>query len=145
MDECKPLPGAAGYASGPPPRFSNGHTRTTLWRLKLYLKAKLESGSSHLTFRRLVPGRFNLGLRGASCTSVPCVAAVSGNTRRLQGPGRCSSPLHPRYFNPCFLSKVASYVVVVVSNVCKALPLTHGARPPQTPLGRAWRVWRAAS
>ena len=40
------------------------------------MKAKLESGSSHFSFKRLVPGSFNLGLIVSTCTAIPrCVMA----------------------------------------------------------------------
>jgi hypothetical protein len=40
------------------------------WR-KLYLKAKLESTSSYLSFKRVVSGAFKLGLIGSTCTGLP--------------------------------------------------------------------------
>jgi hypothetical protein len=40
------------------------------WR-KLNLKAKLESGSSHVSLKRLAPGGFNLGLIGSTCNTLP--------------------------------------------------------------------------
>ena len=35
------------------------------------LKAKFESGSSHVSLKRLVPGAFNVGLIGSTCTALP--------------------------------------------------------------------------
>jgi len=42
---------------------------TIVWRRKLNLKAKFESGSSHLSLRQLDPGAFNVGLIGSTCTA----------------------------------------------------------------------------
>jgi len=40
------------------------------WR-KLNLTAKVESSMSHFSFKCLVPGAFNLGLIGSTCTALP--------------------------------------------------------------------------
>jgi hypothetical protein len=37
----------------------------------LELKAKLESSSSHFTFKRLAPGPFNMGFIWSTCTGLP--------------------------------------------------------------------------
>ena len=42
-----------------------------VYRRKLILKAKSESGSYYLSFKRLVPGGFNMGLIGSACTALP--------------------------------------------------------------------------
>ena len=42
-----------------------------VYRRKLKLKAKFEGGSSYYSFKRLVPGAFNLGLTGSACTASP--------------------------------------------------------------------------
>ena len=44
---------------------------SSLQRRKLNLKAKLESGSSIVSFRRLIPGAFNTGMTGSTCTASP--------------------------------------------------------------------------
>jgi len=54
--------GAARSAAGAAPRCS---------RHKLYLKGKLQSSSSYCSFKRLVPGAFNMGLIGSTCTALP--------------------------------------------------------------------------
>jgi len=38
---------------------------------KLNLKAKFESSTSHFSFKRLLPGAFNLGFIGSNCTALP--------------------------------------------------------------------------
>jgi hypothetical protein len=42
-----------------------------LYRRKQNLKAEVESIVSHFSFKRLVPGSFNLGLIGSTCTALP--------------------------------------------------------------------------
>jgi hypothetical protein len=37
----------------------------------LNLKAKFESGLSYFSFNRLIPGAFNVGLIGSTCTALP--------------------------------------------------------------------------
>jgi len=44
---------------------------TSVKRRNLNLKAKVESGSSYFSFRCLVPGAFNMGLIGSTCTALP--------------------------------------------------------------------------
>jgi hypothetical protein len=48
-----------------------------LWRRKLNLKAKFESGSSHFSFKRLVPGAFNVRFTWSTCTALPSDSAAS--------------------------------------------------------------------
>jgi len=43
-----------------------------LLRRKLKLKAKSESSLPYFSFKRLVPGAFNLGLIGSTCTALRC-------------------------------------------------------------------------
>jgi hypothetical protein len=43
----------------------------------LILKAKFESGSSYFSFSRLVPGGFNVGLIGSTCTALPLAASAA--------------------------------------------------------------------
>ena len=62
MDECKPLPRTTATSLA----WRGSHTRAVLWRRKLNLKAKFESSISHFSFKRLVPGGFNLGFRGST-------------------------------------------------------------------------------
>jgi len=52
-------------------------------------KANLESGSSHSSFERLVPGIFTLGLIGSTCTAQPSAkwAAAAALAARVVGPG----------------------------------------------------------
>jgi len=44
-----------------------------LKRRKFILKAEVESIISHTSFKRLVPGGFNLGFIGSTCTALPGV------------------------------------------------------------------------
>jgi len=46
-------------------------TATSVWRRKLRLKAKIESGSSHFSFKRSVPGGFNVSFKGTTCAASP--------------------------------------------------------------------------
>ena len=52
------------------PQIRGGVLRV-VQRRKLKLKAKVESGSSCFTFKRLVPGAFNVGFIGSTCTALP--------------------------------------------------------------------------
>ena len=52
-----------------------------LQRRKLNLKAKVESSMSHFSFKRLVPGGFNLGLIGSTCTALPSARPGWAGTR----------------------------------------------------------------
>jgi hypothetical protein len=38
---------------------------------KLNLKARVERSTAHFSFKRLVPGGFNVGLIGSTCTALP--------------------------------------------------------------------------
>ena len=40
-------------------------------RRKLNLKAKIESSISHFSFKRLIPGGFNLGFKRSTCSALP--------------------------------------------------------------------------
>jgi hypothetical protein len=40
-------------------------------RRKLNLKAKFENSSSYLSYKRLLPGTFKVGLIGSTCTTLP--------------------------------------------------------------------------
>ena len=53
-------------------------------RRNLDLKTNFESGSPHFSFKRLVPGGFNLGLIGSTCTALPMApsASLSAQKRR---------------------------------------------------------------
>jgi hypothetical protein len=42
-----------------------------VWWRKLNLKAKVESNISHFSFKGLVPGGFNMGFIGSTCTASP--------------------------------------------------------------------------
>ena len=53
---------------------------TQLERRKLNLKATLESSISHFSFKRLVPGTFNLGFIGSTCTALPSSARPTSTT-----------------------------------------------------------------
>jgi len=48
-----------------------GGASAMVQRRNLNLKAKVESGSSHFSFKRSVPGGFNVGLIGSTCTALP--------------------------------------------------------------------------
>jgi hypothetical protein len=53
------------------------------------LKAKFEGGSSQFSFKRLVPGSFNLGLIGSTCTTLlggDSTSAASRAGRNLSSP-----------------------------------------------------------
>jgi hypothetical protein len=55
---------------------SRAHRNTSrcppsVYRRKLKLKRKLESGSSHFTSKRLVTGAFSVSLIGSTCTALP--------------------------------------------------------------------------
>jgi hypothetical protein len=52
-------------------------------RRKLNLKAEVESSISYFSFKRLVPGGFNLGLIGSTCTALP--GAAAGSMRAAAG------------------------------------------------------------
>jgi hypothetical protein len=41
-----------------------------VWRRKLNLKAKFEGVPSYSSFKRSVPGAFNMGLIGSTCTAL---------------------------------------------------------------------------
>jgi hypothetical protein len=72
VDECKPLPHRlVHHREGPAAVVS---------RRMLKLKATFEGGLSYFSFKRLVPGAFNVVLIGSSCAAVPW--------RRLDGAGR---------------------------------------------------------
>ena len=42
-------------------------TAAVVWRRELNFKPTFESGPSHLSFKRIVPGAFNTGLIGRTC------------------------------------------------------------------------------
>jgi hypothetical protein len=46
--------------------------RSLLQRRKMNLKAKFENGPSYISFKRFVPGAFNVNFRGSTCTALPC-------------------------------------------------------------------------
>jgi hypothetical protein len=50
---------------------SNSWRYPEVQRRKLKLKASIESGSSYCSFKSLVPGAFNMGLIGSTCTALP--------------------------------------------------------------------------
>ena len=54
-----------------------------LWRRKLNLKAEVESSVSHFSFKRFVPGGFNLGFIGSTCT--PYLAPAAAQLQRRGG------------------------------------------------------------
>jgi hypothetical protein len=56
---CTAIPSAAARAAA------------RVERRKLNLKAKIESGLSYFTFKSLIPGAFNVGLIGSTCTDLP--------------------------------------------------------------------------
>ena len=67
MDEGKPPPAPMRPAA----TSSRVLTATSMKRRKLKLKANLESDFSNYSFKRLVPGAFNVGLIGSTCTTSP--------------------------------------------------------------------------
>jgi hypothetical protein len=44
---------------------------TWVQRHKFNLKAEVERSTSHFSFKRVVPGGFNLGFIGSTCTALP--------------------------------------------------------------------------
>ena len=52
------------------PRPASIVEKTLMYRRKLKLKAKFECGLSYFSFKRLVPGGFNVGLIGSTCTTL---------------------------------------------------------------------------
>ena len=66
--------GISGRPTGSPSLKSavRGSSAAALMkRRKLILKAEVESSTSQFTFKRLVPGGFNVGLIGSTCTALP--------------------------------------------------------------------------
>jgi hypothetical protein len=66
---------------------------------QLTLKAKVESGSSYVRFKRVRSGAFSLGLIGSTCTALPRGAAHAPSSfapapcmGRANPPGRSSPP-----------------------------------------------------
>jgi len=41
------------------------------YRRNLNLKPEVQTSTSHLSFKRSVPGAFNMGLIGSTCTALP--------------------------------------------------------------------------
>jgi len=62
-----------------------------LYRRKLKLKPSFESGSAHLSYKRSVPGGFNVGLIGSTCTAQPSAAASAGRAACRAYPASISS------------------------------------------------------
>jgi hypothetical protein len=57
-----------------------------VYRRNLNLKAKVESTMSHFSFKCLVPGGFNVGLIGATCTAPPWRARTPRGARAAAPP-----------------------------------------------------------
>jgi len=80
-NECKPLPlpplpcglfiAACSLVSSSSTMPCRLTTAPMVQRRKLKLKAEVESSMSHFSFKRLVPGGFNVGLIGSTCTALP--------------------------------------------------------------------------
>jgi len=51
-------------------------TTTVVYRRKSNLKAQFEGGLSYSSFKRSVPGNFNVGLIGSTCTGLPWQPAL---------------------------------------------------------------------
>jgi hypothetical protein len=69
-------------APSPPPSSASGLLISTqLQRRKLNLKVKFEGGSSYHGFKRVVPGGFNMGFIGSTCTALTQLSAASYVTR----------------------------------------------------------------
>ena len=90
MDECKPLPDRPGDRPGVhgqrrcglgllPAPLAKGFAHSVhpeqhaLWMkwCKLDLQAEVERSMSHFSFKRSVPGGFNLGFMDSTCTASP--------------------------------------------------------------------------
>ena len=52
-----------------------------MWRRKLNFKEEVESSISHFSFKRLVPGCFNVGLTGSTCTALPLPSRMTEAVR----------------------------------------------------------------
>jgi len=84
-----------------------GASRAALFkRRKLTLKAKLESRTTYASFKSYVPGGFNLGLLGSTCTALPCPAQLG--PAAPQGLPDVCSPRHRHAL--CTKSGCLSYV-----------------------------------
>jgi len=74
---CKPVPRAAEAESHHAALLGRQHgaqPQPVVWRRKLKMKAKVESIISHFSIKRLVPGGFNMGFVGSTCTALPLVS-----------------------------------------------------------------------
>ena len=59
-----------------------GGARTQQQRRKWDLKARLESGLPYFSSKRIVPGAFNKGLIGSTCTALPRMSGRKGTDGR---------------------------------------------------------------
>jgi hypothetical protein len=73
------------YPSESPTRYP-----VRMKRRKLNLKAKFESGPSHVSFNRLVPAPFNAGLIGSTCTALP--GCHKAGATQLSASAACRGP-----------------------------------------------------
>ena len=81
MDECKPLPMTPLGVT--PPGVVLGVAA------QVEFESKFESDLKCFSFKRLVPGTFNTGLIGSTCTALPGRGAGQLRKRRLRpGPLR---------------------------------------------------------
>jgi len=64
VNECKPLPGV--------PRSQRERGLAELLEAaQVEIETKIDRTSAHFIFKRLVPGGFNVGLIGTTCTAPP--------------------------------------------------------------------------
>ena len=89
MDECQ-TPAVDGLHAVLAQRHLGGEERHVLHvAAQVKIESNIESGWSHVNFKRLVPGAFNVGLIASTCTASPCPQTV--RTAR-----RCTPRCPPR-------------------------------------------------
>jgi len=102
---------AGGYVSG-----------SEMWRRKLNLKAEVDSSISHFSFKRLVPGGFNLGFIGSTCTALPRAHWMPPGHRGWRAPRRRSAWPEPptQGAAPPQMSRIKCMLMVgnQISNAC---------------------------
>jgi hypothetical protein len=59
----------------------------------LNLKSNIESGSSHFSFKRVVPGGLNMGFIGSTCIALPSASTSGWQALMRTAQGRTLSTL----------------------------------------------------
>ena len=98
MDDCQPLPMRMPDVN----EIFSSPAKSVVYRRKLELKAKLESGSTYCRFKRLLPGAFNVGLIGSACTALPWCAGEPPGAWTRTPRGACRAPSAGAYTPPLF-------------------------------------------